>query len=384
MNDFFISIILTTKCNLKCLYCVNDSGSALIPNNSLINEWESEKDIIDCLINISKARNIDVIKFYGGEPLLKSEMIIKILDAKCEFSRNNNVKFALTTNAYDKIEEKLLKKFMEHNVILNISLDGPEMLHNAYRKTNDDGNCYRGVMYNLEQLKKSNFAFSLVSVLDKRVIDYNYTLVDLALFLSKYTPVYKIDPVYEINKTTIRQNIIENLLKMQRDLIRIIFESILSLEEDKYIYENNILLTINSIVHKNKKEYVCSASDMLAIFPNKNTFSCHNLMNENFLISNDISKESPMSINNILNEKKELLRMDNFSSKYKEIELYGSDYCPLENNFTSFAYQYRKHMIINVSDNLLKITQGSAEHLSLLNYINKGFLNPFQKNIKSL
>jgi sulfatase maturation enzyme AslB (radical SAM superfamily) len=60
---------------------VNNSGKDLKIklNNNDQEEWKSSEQIIESLIKISKIRNIKFIKFFGGEPLLRQNIIKDII-----------------------------------------------------------------------------------------------------------------------------------------------------------------------------------------------------------------------------------------------------------------------------------------------------------------
>lgn len=82
MKDISITVVITTNCNMKCKYCINDSGQELVDLVQPQREWKSAEEIILCLENISKVRNIKFIKFFGGEPLLRYSFIKTIIMEK--------------------------------------------------------------------------------------------------------------------------------------------------------------------------------------------------------------------------------------------------------------------------------------------------------------
>ncbi|MDR1000583.1 MAG: 4Fe-4S cluster-binding domain-containing protein [Clostridiales bacterium] len=386
MDDIFVSIILTAQCNLQCKYCINNSGKDLIPPDSQISEWSSSEDIIDCLINLSKIKNIHYIKFFGGEPMLKFTLLKEVVEQKEKFSEDSSVKFAFTTNAYDKFDQSMLDFFVYNRIILNISLDGPEEINNASRLAKDRGNCFKNVIKNLELLRKRGFPFALIAVVDDRLTDSKFTINDISDFLYTYSPIYKIEPSYILdrginNYTGNRMLRFDKLLNQQAVFIDDIFIKIASLDEGNYTYENNVLLTMKNIIYNEHHDFICSAAKSITIFPNKRAYSCYNLISDRFLVSKDISNEDTEILEETLSQKQEILKFSYYPNEYKLIENFGGDYCPLENNFDSFAYLYRKNMIENVKRNLRDIRSGSAEHLSLLNYIDKGFTNRYFYNL---
>lgn len=96
-------LILTKECNLRCSYC--GGGSDTPPK-------EINYSISDLKSFLSKDPTA-VLEFYGGEPLLRTEVLKKIID-------EIPARFVLQTNAIflDRIEPKYLKKF--HSILASI------------------------------------------------------------------------------------------------------------------------------------------------------------------------------------------------------------------------------------------------------------------------
>lgn len=375
MKDISITVVITTNCNMKCKYCINDSGQELVDLVQPQREWKSAEEIILCLENISKVRNIKFIKFFGGEPLLRYSFIKTIITEKKRYSPLENVKFAFTTNAYQKMDDEMISFLSDERVIINISLDGPKELNNAARISKDGKDVYDSVIYNLDRIRKNNYPIALIAVLDERLLNYAMTIRELASFLKKFSPVYKIDPVYMItkdgSKKEIDLEIQKKILALETEFINSVFDDIFSLNESRFIYENNVFRTICNLVCGYERDFVCSAANFMGILPNKRAYACYNLMDSKYLIAEDISKIDTEEMEKKLVEQENLLRLENFPKQYATIKGYG-DYCPKENNFASLAYQYRKNMVESVSNNLLKIQAGSPEHLSLIAYVLKG------------
>lgn len=383
MKDINLTIVITTSCNLKCKYCINESGSELkrFSDFSTKTEWDSSKEIVDILIRISKKRNIRFIKFFGGEPLLRDDFIKEIIEKNNLYGgTKHQVKFAMTINAYKEIDNELLKFFKKNRVILNVSLDGPEEINNQSRIAKDEGNTYFEIMKNIKKIKDMDYPFALISVIDERLITNEYSIIELSEFMSKITDVYKLEPVYKLFTEDKKVENEDILFRQLYEFIEKVFNGIKSLNENNYIYENNVYRTIVNIFEENKKEYVCSAHDFLALYPSRVAYKCYNLDNEEYLISNDLLHDDIKDIDNKLEQYKEKLKIENFPQEYKNIEYYG-DYCPKDNNFDSFAYKYRKKMVDKISEELERIELMSPSHMSLLNYVVVGKKSSYMENI---
>ncbi len=147
--------MLTTECNLQCRYCYGE------------NMEDFEKDFSGIKVDYSLPREVSydwralasfcgkdpdcVLTFYGGEPLLCSAEIRKIMDSvKAKW-------FMIQTNGLllDKLEPEYLNRF--HTIL--VSIDGDEVLTDYYR---GDGT-FRKVVENLKLIKKNGFEGELIA-----------------------------------------------------------------------------------------------------------------------------------------------------------------------------------------------------------------------------
>lgn len=144
---------VTEGCNLRCEYCIY-SGSYLgkrVHNNLNDMPWNVAKRAVEFFIYHSKLSKARYISFYGGEPLLRFDMIKRVID----YSRklDPNVRFSLSTNGVLLNKDNM--KFMEkNNIDLQISLDGPKSIHNKYRKFPDGNGTFQIIKKNILNMKK--------------------------------------------------------------------------------------------------------------------------------------------------------------------------------------------------------------------------------------
>ena len=117
-------IYLTRFCQLSCTYCGADPLFETIPHNP---QYDTEE-----LISFLKKDYSPIINFYGGEPLLKIDSMIDIMD-KC-LVQIPNIRFVLQTNGLflDKIPAFYVNLF--HSIL--VSIDGRPELTNSYRGSN--------------------------------------------------------------------------------------------------------------------------------------------------------------------------------------------------------------------------------------------------------
>ncbi len=164
-----LRIVLTERCNMNCDYC-------------FVRKRKTKKDDDICLSTIKKAIDLMVsmnsekyieVQFFGGEPLLKWDLIIdtvSYVDQVIKKGTINNVFYGITTNGTLITKEKAMF-LKEHNFLVSVSLDGWKELHNSNRHYFKEKNSYDDVIKGLKILKKYNNEIGILVTPDKENID---------------------------------------------------------------------------------------------------------------------------------------------------------------------------------------------------------------------
>ena len=136
-------IHLTEKCNLNCTYCYENKKNKEI-------SFESIKDLID--YEISRKQAYSIIVFYGGEPLLKKNMIKDTIEYINTKKSKTNFYYGITTNG-TLLDEEFIK-YMKNNKFIYVaySIDGMEETQNLNRKTADGKGTFDIVEKNAKKL----------------------------------------------------------------------------------------------------------------------------------------------------------------------------------------------------------------------------------------
>lgn len=164
VNDTLnLSISTTMDCNLSCPYCFEDGNKS--------NQYLSD-EVINSLVKFlikRKDRRIH-ITWFGGEPLLSFESIVKINKLLDE----NKIKYEaiIITNGTlftDKIIEQLDSLCISS---VQITLDGIRDLHNKKRFFNNGKGTFDVILSNVEKiLKQTKARVFLKTNIDKTNID---------------------------------------------------------------------------------------------------------------------------------------------------------------------------------------------------------------------
>ncbi|MCX6581519.1 MAG: radical SAM protein [Candidatus Aminicenantes bacterium] len=175
---------VTEDCNFRCLYCVysgcyNNRRSHTKGN---IISWDVGKKAIEFFLEHSRNVKKRYITFYGGEPLLNFNFIEMAINHTKRL--DPEVRFSITTNG-SLLNETILDYLTQQNLTMQISLDGPDQIHDLFRKTVSNHKTYEIAMEKLELIKqkypdfyKNNLSINAV------LVPHNFDLDTINNFFS--------------------------------------------------------------------------------------------------------------------------------------------------------------------------------------------------------
>lgn len=143
--------VITLRCNQNCVYC--HASSKPVGKKSFDMTIETAQKAVDITL-MSPSKSIK-IEFQGGEPLLNYDTIKYIVEYANNQAalKNKKIEFVVCTNLTLAADE-MLKYFADNNILLSISLDGPEHVHDFNRHYRDGRGSYEGVIKGLEKARK--------------------------------------------------------------------------------------------------------------------------------------------------------------------------------------------------------------------------------------
>lgn len=129
-------MVITLRCNQRCQYC--QVSCAEENANSYDMDINTAQRVIDMIFHAPTHH--PKIEFQGGEPLLNWPVVEAsvIYAEQCAAATGKNVDFVICTNLTAITEAQLLF-CRDHRIALSTSLDGPEDIHDACRKTRRGG-----------------------------------------------------------------------------------------------------------------------------------------------------------------------------------------------------------------------------------------------------
>jgi len=123
-------VVTTLRCDHSCLYC--QAGSKSLAAKGFDMDISVARKVVDTIFESTSP--VITIEFQGGEPLVNFETVKYIIEYALSKNKKAGKKlsFSLVSNLTFMTKERL-KFFMENNVIICSSLDGPASLHDKNR-----------------------------------------------------------------------------------------------------------------------------------------------------------------------------------------------------------------------------------------------------------
>jgi uncharacterized protein len=192
-----LMLIVTDKCNLRCKYCIySDHYEDFHTFRPLKMTWDIAKKAIDHFIQLNESppflsisdRKLD-ISFFGGEPLLESKLMHRVIEYAKKIARPRHwIEFSMTTNL-THLPISFAKYLVENDVSLMVSMDGPEFVHDLYRRDRNDQGSFSKVYKNLKKLYQLNKDYIGKRVSAAITINGNSNLVAMRDFFDSEDPL---------------------------------------------------------------------------------------------------------------------------------------------------------------------------------------------------
>jgi len=167
----YVTIFLTGKCNLRCIYCYASGGGkekSTIP-------FEIAKSAIDLIINNALSKNqkgIGVGFHGGGEPTLAWQTLVKCVEytKRKTLATGLKINFSIASNGV--ISAKRLDWIMDNFTSLNLSLDGTEDIQNYHRPLVNGKGSYDKVIETVNKMNDRKFPYGVRATVTARSVAY--------------------------------------------------------------------------------------------------------------------------------------------------------------------------------------------------------------------
>lgn len=159
-------------CNLRCQYCYYLEKKELYPDEKKF--MMSDQLLETFMQQYLESQTMPEVLFtwHGGEPLMRDiSFYQKAVALQKKYGRGRRIDNCLQTNG-TLLTDEWCRFFKRNNFLIGISIDGPEYLHDNYRKTADGRPSFDKVMKGIDLLKKHNVEFNVMAVVNDYNVDY--------------------------------------------------------------------------------------------------------------------------------------------------------------------------------------------------------------------
>ncbi len=193
------TLLLTTSCNLRCVYCYSDAGE--VPPKNM--DFETAKKAIDFISsNTAKSEKeyFDVCFHGGGEPFVAWPLMSKIVSysqSKADEIRKD-VKFTSATNGV--LNKKQLEWILSNKINLSLSFDGPRHIHDKQRPMKDGSSSYDLVLETVKFLESNDLTYGIRATITNDSVN---RLQDIISFFYETAPSaigYSLEPLNQCGR----------------------------------------------------------------------------------------------------------------------------------------------------------------------------------------
>lgn len=214
-----IILSMTSLCNFSCNYCYEDCRKKDVVNKKYIDRKTIDKvyNFIKEYVRQNNTENIS-IAYFGGEPLM-DKMCLEYAIKRFSSIDKCIVQHTLITNGFDMTEDFIEEVLIKHNVVVQITLDGPKDMHNKMRKSEQCNNTFDIIVENLRKLcsiKPQNCILRvnvLESISEKYITLFDYLAEDDIL---KKVGGITISPIFDgqLKSNCETNNVTDKIIKL--------------------------------------------------------------------------------------------------------------------------------------------------------------------------
>lgn len=180
-----------SACNLNCAYCYFIDKETGRISDSLLEQFVRE------YIQSQPTENVLFI-WHGGEPMLMGlDFYRRVLHLQQQHACGRNIDNVLQTNG-TLINDEWASFFHDNMFLVGVSIDGPEYLHDAYRKDNVGRGTWRQVMRGIEILQRHQVQWNAMAVVNH--INADHPLAFYNFFKSIDCRYIQFTPIVERTK----------------------------------------------------------------------------------------------------------------------------------------------------------------------------------------
>ena len=185
---------VSSACNLRCKYCSYMGKDHMLNIGAArMSDAVLEAFIRQSLSMHGQAARVE-FAWHGGEPTLAGLAFYqRAVSLQRRYGRGRNIANTMQTNA-TLLTDDFCRFFKKEGFLIGVSVDGPEELHNTYRRTADGRGSFARTLRGMELLKKHGVSFNTLTTVNRVNQDHPG---EVYAFLREWTDWMQFLPVVE-------------------------------------------------------------------------------------------------------------------------------------------------------------------------------------------
>ena len=179
------------RCNLGCKYCYYiGKGSGAVMDDALLEAFTRQYIAAQTVPQV-------LFTWHGGEPLLQPlSFYRRVLALQRQYAGGRQVDNCLQTNG-TLLTDEWCEFLHDNHFLVGISIDGPQALHDAYRRSRRGGSSWHDVMRGIRLLQKHGVEWNAMATVNaanvERPLEFYRFFRDIGCEYLQFTPVVEPD-----------------------------------------------------------------------------------------------------------------------------------------------------------------------------------------------
>jgi uncharacterized protein len=249
-----LGLEVTQNCNFRCKYCVYGECYSSRRNHKNRNmDWPTALNAIKIFMQHSSKAERKNIGFWGGEPLLKFDLIKKVVNYVKKQYPDEDIHYSFTTNG-SLFNDENIEFLIKNNFHILVSLDGPKHINDKYRADIKGNGTFDRVMHGLQKIIAKGKKYYNEYISFNCILTPNTDFSDVLSFFSE-------NRLFENNKDNINISAVDSYQTS-------FFDKYGDYSQEQKIYLNKIYYesAINNLLDKEMIIRKLNEQSMLKIF----------------------------------------------------------------------------------------------------------------------
>ena len=282
-------LLVSQDCNMKCKYCFAQEYK-----EKTHMDIETAKKAVRIFLELYPNKFKSIL-FFGGEPLLRFDVIKETVQFVNEFCQSYQItapRFGIVTNG-TLITPQIIDFFQKNKFIVTVSLDGPPEVNDFQRVFPSGNGSYDQIIHKISMMEDKNIRIGVEATFTKKHIEEGISVKSTLKYLHKIgAETIHLMPVYGMcEDLLLPKDSINDIKNSFKDGVSFTLHSLMTSDPITFQYVNYI---IESLITKIPVEHICYAGiGTLTVDANGDVYPCYLLMENNLFMGNIFDYDFP-------------------------------------------------------------------------------------------